>query len=60
MTAASGAPALEALPLVTATRNELAAMPVRQLKGLLTERGLSLAGLVEKGDLVDKILAGLL
>jgi len=51
------ATAPKALPLVTASREELAAMPVRTLKTILQERNLSVAGLAEKRDLVDRILS---
>lgn len=42
---------------MTASRDELSAMPVRQLKALLSEKGLSFAGLAEKQDIVDKVLS---
>jgi len=44
------------LPLITASRAELEAMPVRDLKAILSDRNVSLAGLMEKSELVDKIL----
>mmetsp|Transcript_39319 Transcript_39319/g.101894 ORF Transcript_39319/g.101894 Transcript_39319/m.101894 type:complete len:304 (+) Transcript_39319:197-1108(+) len=45
-----------ALPAVTATREELLGRGVKELKAILTDRGLSLAGLAEKADIVDRIL----
>lgn len=45
-----------ALVPVSSTREELLGRSVRELKAILTERGLSLAGLAEKGDIVDRIL----
>ncbi|KAI3426908.1 hypothetical protein D9Q98_006852 [Chlorella vulgaris] len=44
------------LPPVTSTREELAAMPVRQLKQILGERGIGFADLNEKAELVQRIL----
>eukprot|EP00191_Tetraselmis_sp_GSL018_P014477 CAMPEP_0177584202 /NCGR_PEP_ID=MMETSP0419_2-20121207/3769_1 /TAXON_ID=582737 /ORGANISM="Tetraselmis sp., Strain GSL018" /LENGTH=201 /DNA_ID=CAMNT_0019073723 /DNA_START=229 /DNA_END=831 /DNA_ORIENTATION=+ len=41
---------------ITATRAELEAMGVRELKRVLIERGIPLAGLAEKSDIVDKVL----
>lgn len=46
----------KALPLITATREELAAMSIRDLKAILTERHLSFADLNEKAELVTRIL----
>jgi hypothetical protein len=43
------------LPLVAESIEELRAKPVKELKQILTERGVSLAGLSEKQDLVDAI-----
>ncbi|KAG2443510.1 hypothetical protein HXX76_001863 [Chlamydomonas incerta] len=45
------------LPLITASLEELMAMSVKALKELLTERGLSTADCVEKGDLAKKVQA---
>lgn len=44
------------LPAVTASREELLGRSVKELKAILTERGLSLAGLAEKADIVERIL----
>jgi hypothetical protein len=44
-----------ALPLVTESIEQLKGMSVRELKQLLVERGVSLAGLSEKQDLVNAI-----
>lgn len=44
------------LPAVTASREELQAMSIKDLKQILRERGVSIAGLAEKGDIVAKIL----
>ncbi|GLC73392.1 hypothetical protein PLESTF_001370400 [Pleodorina starrii] len=55
--AGTGGGGRQALPLVTSSQEELLAMPVKALKELLTERGLSTADCVEKADLVNKILA---
>lgn len=47
--------AREALPQVTASKEELAAMGVKDLKAILDERKLSYAGITEKSELVDLI-----
>ncbi len=39
----------------TRSRAELAAAPIRELKALLAEHGVSVAGAAEKGDLVDLV-----
>ncbi|KAL4418880.1 hypothetical protein ABPG77_010049 [Micractinium sp. CCAP 211/92] len=44
------------LPAITASREELMGRPVRELKQILEERGIGMAGLAEKGELVDRIL----
>mmetsp|Transcript_21619 Transcript_21619/g.67982 ORF Transcript_21619/g.67982 Transcript_21619/m.67982 type:complete len:208 (-) Transcript_21619:27-650(-) len=49
------APKQEALPLITATAEELAAMPVRELKAILSDRGISFIGLAEKQEFVERI-----
>ncbi|KAJ9511515.1 hypothetical protein QJQ45_029822 [Haematococcus lacustris] len=52
--ASSGAapkPGGEALPLISASFEELMGMSVKELKGLLAERGISMAGAAEKADL---------
>lgn len=49
--AAKKAPAPE-----TRSREELAAAPIRELKAVLAEHGVSAAGAAEKGDLVDLVL----
>lgn len=46
----------EPLPLVTSSLEELLAMPVKVLKQLLSERGLSTSDCVEKADLAKKIV----
>jgi hypothetical protein len=46
-----------ALPLVTSSYEELMGRSAKELKQLLTERGLSTADCVEKGDLARKIVA---
>ena len=48
-------PEKKALPLITASVEELAAMPIKALKQILQDRNLSTAGLAEKQDLVDMI-----
>ena len=48
-------PKREALPLITTPTEELRSMPVKELKKILTDRKVSLAGLSEKSDLVDAI-----
>jgi hypothetical protein len=53
--AAKAEPAKQALPVITASVDELKAMPVKQLKQVLQERHISIAGLLEKHDLVDAI-----
>jgi hypothetical protein len=54
---ASAAPKPERqLPAITASREELMAQPVRQLKQILEERGIGFGDLSEKGELVDRIL----
>lgn len=45
-----------ALPLISASQEELQGMSVKELKTILTDRGISLAGLAEKSDLVAKII----
>lgn len=45
----------EALPTVTASKEELAAMGVKQLKTILDDRKLSYAGVTEKSELVDLV-----
>ncbi|KAG2443176.1 hypothetical protein HYH02_009253 [Chlamydomonas schloesseri] len=52
-----GGGAKQALPLITASLEELMGMSVKALKELLTERGLSTADCVEKGDLAKKVQA---
>lgn len=47
--------AREALPQVTASKEQLAAMGVKDLKAILDERKLSYAGITEKSELVDLI-----
>ena len=37
---------LRQLPRITASREDLAAMPVRQLKGILQERGIPITGTI--------------
>ncbi|KAL4443316.1 hypothetical protein ABPG75_011053 [Micractinium tetrahymenae] len=44
------------LPPITASREELMGRPVRELKQILEERGIGMAGLAEKGELADLIL----
>lgn len=44
------------LPRVTATREELLAMPVRELKQILQDRKIGFADLHEKTELVDRII----
>ncbi|KAL6748936.1 thioredoxin-like protein [Haematococcus lacustris] len=44
-------PGGEALPLISASFEELMGMSVKELKGLLAERGISMAGAAEKADL---------
>lgn len=43
------------LPLVTDSREQLMAKGIKELKAILTDRGIGLAGLAEKADLVGKI-----
>jgi len=47
---------MEPLPAITASREELMAMGVKDLKGILSARHVSLAGIIEKGDIVSTIL----
>ena len=47
---------MEPLPPITASREELMEMKVKDLKGILTARAIPLTGLFEKGDIVSKIL----
>eukprot|EP00201_Polytomella_parva_P001436 CAMPEP_0175086384 /NCGR_PEP_ID=MMETSP0052_2-20121109/29219_1 /TAXON_ID=51329 ORGANISM="Polytomella parva, Strain SAG 63-3" /NCGR_SAMPLE_ID=MMETSP0052_2 /ASSEMBLY_ACC=CAM_ASM_000194 /LENGTH=122 /DNA_ID=CAMNT_0016358561 /DNA_START=346 /DNA_END=714 /DNA_ORIENTATION=+ len=44
------------LPLITQSREELMAMPAKELKKILTDRNLSYEGLFEKELLVEKII----
>lgn len=44
------------LPLIKESSEELMQRPVRELKQILTERGISFVGLAEKADLVRKIV----
>ena len=44
------------LPPITETHDQLMGRPVKELKSLLDERGISYAGLFEKGELVGKLL----
>lgn len=46
----------EALPLITESKEELMSRSIKELKGMLSERGVSMAGLAEKADLVGKIM----
>eukprot|EP01086_Lenisia_limosa_P003521 TRINITY_DN18083_c0_g1_i1.p1 TRINITY_DN18083_c0_g1~~TRINITY_DN18083_c0_g1_i1.p1 ORF type:complete len:204 (+),score=51.37 TRINITY_DN18083_c0_g1_i1:62-673(+) len=46
----------EPLPLIMSTRDELKAMSIKELKTILKDRKVSMAGLVEKDDLVDKVV----
>ena len=48
-------PKREALPLVSASNDELRSMSVKELKKILTDRKVSIAGLAEKQDLVDAV-----
>jgi len=41
---------------ITASREELHAMAIKELKQILRDRGVSMTGLAEKGDIVAKIL----
>ncbi len=41
---------------VTQSKEELAAMSVHDLKGILRERGVDMTGIAEKGELVQLIL----
>lgn len=51
-------PAAKARPaLETRSREQLAAAPIRELKQLLAQHGVSTAGAAEKGDLLDLVLA---
>lgn len=50
------AKAQEPLPLVTDSLEELLGRPVKELKQILTDRGLSTADCVEKADLAKKIV----
>lgn len=54
--AAKAAPPKQTYPPVTMTAEELSALPVKQLRKLLEERGVSFADCIEKGDLVKRIL----
>ncbi|GIM11718.1 hypothetical protein Vretimale_15151, partial [Volvox reticuliferus] len=54
---AGGPTGRQALPLVTASLDELLVMPVKALKLILTERGLPTSDCVEKADLAKKIAA---
>jgi hypothetical protein len=53
--ASQAAPPQQALDPVTASEEELRAMPVKALKALLAERGVAHSDCVEKGDLVRRI-----
>lgn len=55
--AAAAAPkrAPEPLPLITESHEELMARSIKELKAILTERGISMVGLAEKSDLVAKV-----
>jgi hypothetical protein len=48
-------PERQALPPVTASNAELNTMPIKALKQILQERKLSIVGLSEKQELVDRI-----
>jgi len=52
----SGGNNLVPLPAIKASKEELMAMPVKELKKILTDRGLSITGLLEKGEFVSSIL----
>ena len=41
----------------TRSREQLAAAPIRELKELLAQHGVSTAGAAEKGDLLDLVMA---
>lgn len=45
----------EALPQVVASKEELAAMGVKELKAILDDRKLSYAGVTEKSELVNLV-----
>jgi hypothetical protein len=49
-------PAPKALPLVTASRDELMQKPNKELKQILKERGISDKDCLEKSEFVDKIM----
>ncbi len=44
------------LPRITQSRDELRQMKVKELKEILTERGIRFADLHEKDELVDRII----
>jgi len=46
----------KALQPLNFTRDQLSAMSIKELKGILTEREVSFTGLLEKADFVEKIL----
>ncbi len=41
---------------ITATKEDLNAKSIKELKEMLKSRSISMAGLAEKGDLVDRLL----
>ena len=45
-----------ALPPITQSYEELMSLGVKQLKEMLTERGISIAGAVEKSDLARLVI----
>jgi hypothetical protein len=46
------------LPPITASKEELLAKSVKELKGMMDERSISYQGLFEKPELVAKLLEG--
>lgn len=46
------------LPPVTASKEELMGKSVKELKGMMDERGISYAGLFEKPELAERLLEG--
>jgi hypothetical protein len=53
--AVAAEPVKQALPLITASREDLVKSSVKELKGILDARKISFAGVTEKSELVELI-----
>lgn len=44
------------LPRITASKEELSALPIKELKKILQDRGIGISDLNEKSELVDRVI----